>query len=55
MDKNNFKDGEMSFYAPLAPIVSDKKTADEIKSNGANISKALDAFNTGNFFIMLLL
>ena len=55
MDKNNFKDGRLSLYTAVAPQVFDKEAADNIKDTGADITDALNAFNSGNFFVMLLL
>ena len=55
MSKASFKGGIPELGGAVPPIITDKETAASIEENSEKASKYLDMFNSGNFFIMLLL
>jgi len=55
MSKDSFKDGIPELGGAVPPIITDIITANSITENAENASGALDAFNSGNFFLMLIL
>jgi len=55
MSKDSFKDGLPELGGAVPPIITDKETAIAVTENAENATEALDAFNSGNFFLMLIL
>jgi len=55
LSKDSFKDGVPELGGAVPPIITDVETATLITENSEDASDALDAFNSGNFFLMLIL
>jgi len=55
LSKNSFKGGDPKIDGALPPVIADKKEAESIKDNANTGTKVLDALNSGNFFLMLVL
>ena len=55
LSKDSFKDGIPELGGAIPPIITDKETATSVTENSEDASEALDAFNSGNFFLMLIL
>jgi len=55
LSKNSFEGSDPNIDGALPPIIADKAEADSIKDNSAQATQVLDMFNSGNFFLMLVL
>jgi hypothetical protein len=52
---SSFKNGNANIREAVPPIIFNKAQADSIKNNAQNASDMLAVFQSGNFFMMLIL
>ena len=55
LSKDSFKGGIPEISGALPPVVADKAEAEQIEESANTGTKVLDALNSGNFFLMLVL
>jgi hypothetical protein len=55
LGKESFKDGVPELGGAVPPIITDKETATSVEETSEKAEEVLEAFNSGNFFIMLVL